>query len=119
MKMRKKLEKRVRKPKKQFVNRLKGRTLRSEFAEDPSTRYKKRYSGKGNSSNVDKSHEEGEAAVSDRKSSLRGNSKHSYRSHARKTSVAPQRASAKILGASNTKISPSSGLLKVSASLSA
>lgn len=39
------------KPKKWFVNRLKGRMLRAEFAEDASTRYHKKYHGTKSPSN--------------------------------------------------------------------
>ncbi len=45
-KPRKTTRKKAKKPKKHWVNRVKGRTLRIEFAEDKATRYKKRY-GKG------------------------------------------------------------------------
>lgn len=51
-----KMAKKAKKPKKRkwFINRLQGRPLRCEFAEDASTRYKKRF-GKGGSKNEDQS----------------------------------------------------------------
>ena len=39
-------EAKPKKPRKHFINRINGRPLRCEFAEDPQTRYKKRYGSK-------------------------------------------------------------------------
>ncbi|KAF2091887.1 hypothetical protein K490DRAFT_32255 [Saccharata proteae CBS 121410] len=80
--------KKAKKPQKWFVNRLQGRQLRTEFAEDATTRYKKRY---GKDGSKHRSEQDGEAnddggfgEVADEPQRSHGNDRNSRRAFARR-----------------------------------